>query len=573
MRILYLPLILLISFSCANHTNLAVKRELTSLGTGECRELIRDFIEGEKYSTLSTFKTKVLKPTIVKLSNVTTQSKLKFLNLLNARRGGNKTLSDMYAKTLNQMLNKNLITRESIPELLTSKTNSKYILDFSYGEVKVIPRAFEGLPNLDQSMDIIINRMSPNSHDVIKLREVLSLMDYSPIEFNQFQKYFNQFPKDDADWDYLKEYLLFAQAMRSKHQLRALEEMPKLFYPNDKGKYINKFRNIRKDISKYETKQIVKQEKKALKKGMSGQEAKAFAKREAKRQSEVYGSLKYACRSAKPTAQSKQAAKQTSKFFMGMGITATAGTYAYANWDKDKTEFDWYGKLGHDLAWKFIFQYGYNAIMTDQAATMLKKTLSLHLFYTPADAIEAGMYEWEFGEEDSFLDEEYNRIVKLRSDNDPEFVKAYNDAMSTLNKEYFPEKFKRFMGSLLNGDIKDDKNEFDEILSLNDVTNEELKDSDLKEKLFEAISLKLYEENSGRVKSGSHFLDRYLFVRSYDMLDVPKSLFVGLWIYRTMCMGGLNMKSALTQASIIYTIDQIVGKFIYYKIRRDIINM
>jgi hypothetical protein len=68
-------------------------------------------------------------------------------------------------------------------------------------------------------------------------------------------------------------------------------------------------------------------------------------------------------------------------------------------------------------------------------------------------------------------------------------------------------------------------------------------------------------------------LDRYLFVRSYDVVDVPKSLLMGLWIYKTMCMGGTNMKAAITQASLIYAIDQVVSKYIYYQIRRDAINM
>jgi hypothetical protein len=320
-------------------------------------------------------------------------------------------------------------------------------------------------------------------------------------------------------------------------------------------------------------KQVKKLEKKALKKGATKAEAKEIARREAKEMTELYSNLKYSCRSTKPTAESKQAAKSTSKFFMGMGISATAGTYAYANWDKDKTKFDWYGKLGHDLAWKFIFQYGYNAVMTDQAATFLKKNLSLHIFYTPADYIEAAMYEKEFGEENSFLTEEYERMLEARKLEDPAFVEEYNKMMSSLNNEYFFEKVKRYSKDLFTGEESLPKNEFDEILSLEDISVGDLEDEEMKERLMEAVTLKLYDENSGNVKLGSHTLDRYLFVRTYDVVDVPKSLLMGLWIYKTMCMGGMNMKAAITQASIIYAIDQVVGKFIYYQIRRDAINM
>lgn len=493
--------------------------------------------------------------------------------MLNAKRGRLKFLTQMYANTINKMLSEKIIPPEAVPDLLDNGGKGKFALDFTYGEVKLIPRSWDGLPDLDGTMDLLLSRTQPTADQVIRLRALLTETDFTPLEFNEFQKYFVRFPETDEEWMLFKEYIHFSSTLRSKNQLKAMSELPKLFYPEDDGKFLSKFRKIRKNIEKFERKQVSKQTKKALKKGMTKEEATAFGKTEAKRMTEVYSGMKYACRSTKPTAESKQAAKSTSKFFMGMGITATAGTYAYANWDKDKSKFDWYGKLGHDLAWKFIFQYGYNTIMTDQSATFLKKMISLHVFYTPADYIEAAMYDVEFGEENSFIKEEYDRILDLRKKEDPEFVKNYNEAMSSLNNEFFPEKFKKFVREAMTGEVQVPKNEFDEILSLEEVSVGDLEDEEMAERLMEAITLKIYTENSGSVKLGNGTIDRYLFVRSYDMFDVPKSLLMGLWIYRTMCMGGLNMKAAITQASIIYTLDQIISKFIYYQIRRDVINM
>ncbi len=568
MRVWYLFIGLLL-FTCS-HT---VERSPASFNSGNCKQLVKGFFDKTKKNTFGIVKEKVISPAVKKLGRHTLKSRLAFLKMLNARKGRFRFLTQMYADTINKMLSEKLIAPDQVSELLVQKESSKYLLDFTYGEVQLVPKSWDGLPNIDETMEIILARSQPSSDQVIKLRKLLSESEFTPLEFNEFQKYFVKFPESEDEWKLMKEYLSFATAMRQKHQMAALAELPRLFYPNDSGKYLDKFKKIRKSIDKFEIKQVKKQEKKALKKGLKGDEAKAFAKKQAKEMTEVYSNMKYACRSTKPTPESKYAAKRTSKFFMGMGISATAGTYAYANWDKDKTEFDWYGKLGHDLAWKFIFQYGYNAIMTDQAATFLKKVISLHVFYTPADYIEAAMYEYEFGEENTFIKEEYERIVELRKKEDPEFIKEYNAAMTSLNSEYFPEQIKRFVSDVMRGKLEVEKNEFDEILSLEEISAGDLEDEEMQERLMEAITQKIYNENSGSIKLGSHTLDRYIFVRSYDMLDVPKSLLMGVWIYKTMCMGGLNMKAAITQASIIYTLDQIIGKYIYYQIRRDIINM
>ncbi|MFT6070347.1 MAG: hypothetical protein ACJAT2_003232 [Bacteriovoracaceae bacterium] len=534
---------------------------------------MEDLLLSQKKDRFKKARKKIIDSSVSKLKSMSLKAKLKFLQTLNARRGRFKGFSEMYANTINKMLHEGLISAEEVPALLKNEKKLKYGFDFTYGEVRVSPSSWDGLPNLDETMDQVLDRLNPSADQVMRLRKLLEESDFNPEELQEFNRYFSRFPETDDDWKILKEYLSYATAMRSKNQMAALREMPGLFFKENKAKHLRKFRKIRSSIDNYEVKQVKKLEKKALKKGATKAEAKEIARREAKEMTELYSNLKYSCRSTKPTAESKQAAKSTSKFFMGMGISATAGTYAYANWDKDKTKFDWYGKLGHDLAWKFIFQYGYNAVMTDQAATFLKKNLSLHIFYTPADYIEAAMYEKEFGEENSFLTEEYERMLEARKLEDPAFVEEYNKMMSSLNNEYFFEKVKRYSKDLFTGEESLPKNEFDEILSLEDISVGDLEDEEMKERLMEAVTLKLYDENSGNVKLGSHTLDRYLFVRTYDVVDVPKSLLMGLWIYKTMCMGGMNMKAAITQASIIYAIDQVVGKFIYYQIRRDAINM
>lgn len=532
-----------------------------------------DMFVAQKKNRFKRARKKIIDGTVGKIKSMSLKGKLKFLKTLNARRGRLKGFSDMYANTINRMISEGLLSPEEVPALIKNDKKLKYGFDFSYGEVRVVPSAWDGLPNLDKTMDLILDRLNPEADQVMRLRRLLEESNFNPIELQEFQRYFTRFPSTDNDWTILKEYLSYATAMRTKSQMAALRDMPGLFFSENKAKHLNKFRKIRKNIESYEIKQVKKLERKALKKGATKAEAKEIAKREAKQMTELYSNLKYSCRSTKPTAESKQAAKSTSKFFMGMGITATAGTYAYANWDRDKSKFDWYGKLGHDLAWKFIFQYGYNTIMTDQAATFLKKVVSLHVFYTPADYIEAAMYEKEFGEENSFIHEEYERILEARKKEDPGFVEEYNKMMSSLNNEYFFEKIKRYSSDLFTGKETAPKSEFDEILSLKEISVGELEDEEMKERLIEAVTLKLYDENSGSVKLGSHTLDRYLFVRSYDVVDVPKSLLMGLWIYKTMCMGGMNIKAAITQASIIYAIDQVVGKYIYYQLRRDAINM
>lgn len=548
-------------------------RDPASVKTSSCNKLIAGLLKKGKKSYAKSLNQKIIHPTLKKLEAFSLKARLRFLKMLNANRGRFKFSSELYASTINKMLTEELISIENIPPLLKNRSESKYILDFSYNEVRVLDRAAEKLPDLNATIDLILKRSSPSIYQAQSLRDLLSKLDLSKSELNEFQKYFLKYPKSKRQWSTLSEYMSFTSVMRSKNQAEAMREMPKLFSPKTSGKHLKSFKKVRKNIRSYQKKQFSKQERAAIKKGLSKKEAQKFASVEAKRMSEIYSGLKYSCRSTKPTAESIKAAKITSSFFMGMGITATAATYAYSNWDKDKSKFDWYGKLGHDLAWKYIFQHAYNKIMTDQAATFLKKVIALNAFYTPADYIEAAMYELEFGEKNAFIEEEYQRILQSRKDQDPGFVANYNAAMSSLNNEYFPEKLKGFMQKLLTGERKLPKDEFDEILSLNDISVGELEDEQLKERLLEAITQKVYNDNSGKVKFGSATMDRYIFVRSFDIVDVPKSLLVGFWIYKTMCMGGTNMKAALVQASIIYTIDQVLSKFIYYELRRDVINM
>jgi hypothetical protein len=555
--------------TCSHHSS----RGPASITQKTCTGLMADIFVAQKKNRFKRARKKVINGAVSKIKTMSLKAKFNFLKTINARRGRLKGFSEMYANTLNKMISEGILSPSDVPALLKNKKKLKYGFDFTYGEVRVVPTSWDGLPNLDESMDLILDRFNPGPDQVMRLRRLLSESNFNPEELQEFSRYFSRFPDSDENWKILKEYLSYATAMRSKHKMAALREMPGLFFSENKAKHLKKFRKIRKSIDSYEIKQTKKLEKKALKKGSSKAEAKKIAKHEAKNMTELYSNLKYSCRSTKPTAESKQAAKSTSKFFMGMGISATALTYGYVNWDKDKTKFDWYGKLGHDLAWKFIFQYGYNAIMTDQSATFLKKMASLHVFYTPADYIEAAMYELEFGEENSFIEEEYERILKARKEEDPTFTAEYNKMMTSLNNEYFFEKIKKYAKELISGKATNSKDKFDEILSLQEISVGELEDEEMKDRLMQAVTLKLYDENSGDMKLGSHTLDRYLFVRSYDVVDVPKSLLMGLWIYKTMCMGGMNIKAAVTQASLIYAIDSIVSKFIYYQIRRDFINM
>lgn len=536
-----------------------------------CFRLTTELLAGKSESLFARFKREKLAPLLERISSYSTKSKMQMLKLLHKRVGKTKFITEMYAETLNQMLNKKLISVDQVPDLLTVNSHSRYLLDFSYQEVRVLERELLDFPNVDQTMDILIRQKGLRTNSVIQLRKLLNESDLNLRELKVFRENFKT-PQTKQGWKDLQEYLTYSNALRDKKKLKALEEVRNLV-EGKQGQYTKKFRSLQKSVNQYKDKQYRKQLKKISKTEKNGAVAKRLAREEAERMTEVYSHLKYACRSAKPTDTTKRAAKATSGFFMATGLAATMGTYAYANWDKDKGEFDWYGKLGHDLAWKFIFQFGYNLIMTDPAATMLKKTISLHIFYTPADAIEASMYEWEFGEDNSFIDEEYERLKQQFMENDPEFAKNYNELVEYMGKEYVGDKIKGFFKAVFSGEVKLPKNEVDEILIAEDLTREDLDDEELQERLMEAIAVKVYDQNSGRVKLGSQFLDRYVFVRTYDILDVPRSLLVGLWIYRTMCMGGNNMHQALIKASTIYVLDQIIGKYMYYQIRRDVINM
>jgi len=572
--ILILFLFIFSTTKLGDQNSISGSRSIASFEQRSCKSSISKIILNYKSKSLvEKLSSSVIKPGVEKLSKFSLRSRLKFLNHLNAKRGKSKFLSEMYANTINQMITKGLLSEEDFSKELFKNNSGAYLLDFSYGEVRVTPKIWEGLPTQDETIDIILQRTTPGVSEALKLREVLENTELNPLELKEFEKHFVRYPKDKDEWKLLSEYLSFTGSMREKQQLKALGELPKLFYESDKGKHLNNFRSLRKNIDKYESKQVKKQLKKAKKNGMSDLEAKAFAKQEARRMTEVYSNLKYACRSTKHTEESKQSAKLTSKFFMGMGVSATAASYGYSNWDKDKTEFEWYGKLAHDLSWKIFFQFGFNAIMTDQSATFLKKNLAIHAFYTPADAIEASMYELEFGEKDSFIKEEFEKMIELRKSNDPKFVEEYNKAIAALNHKYFPERFRSLVKKMISGEIPTEKNEFDEILSLEEIATGELEDEVLRDKLMEAIALKLYQENAGQVQLGGQFLDRYVFVRSYDVLDVPKSLMVGLLIYKTICMGPANsVRNAMILSSVIYTLDQVISKFVYYKIRRKVIN-
>jgi hypothetical protein len=551
-----------------------VGRSASAAANGSyCVKWVNTILKAPRESLLTKFNKKLIAPMVKKLSKFSTKQKFQFLKLLKSKSGRFKFQTEMYAKTLNQMLNKNILSLEDIPELIKQTSKSKYILDFSYQEVRVLERSMNEFPSLNQTMDTFLQRKNMTISKALKMRNLLSEADLDLKDLKEFMQGLTSIPKNSSEWGDLKNYLSFAGTMKNKAKAKTLNDVDMLFSSGLKSKNIKKFYKLKLNISKYNYKQYHKQYKKFLNKNVPLTEAKRLAKIEADKLTEVYSHLKYACRSAKPTGTTKRAAKATSGFFMATGLAATTGTYAYANWDKDKEEAQWYGKLGHDLIWKMIFQFGYNAIMTDPAASLLKKTISLHVFYTPADAIEAGMYDLEFGEDNSFIDEEYERLKKELIANDPSFAKKYNDLVSYLGKDYLAEQLKDFFKAVVSGEVELPQNEVDEILSAEDLTLENMEDEELKEKLLEAISIKLYDQNSGKVKLGSHFLDRYAFVRSYDVMDVPRSLLVGLWIYRTMCMGGNNMRLALIKASTIYVLDQVIGKYIYYQVRRDLINM
>jgi len=431
---------------------------------------------------------------------------------------------------------------EITPELSKSK---RFRFDYRFPKVVLIEFEAEQVLKKEIIVDQIAElfQLDINSLILFKNNSDESLLTKNQwSELSQNLKLVNESDRDSVTFDRLIPYL---STLPPGERAKAISQIH-LFFEDEVNETLVK--QFRKKIKKFD------EYSRAL-------EVKFKSLNDLERQTEVlkalktYEKLSLSCRSKGQTLAKKQAAKNGTKFFLGVGLVSTSGSYFYNNWDKEKNS-KWYGNLGYDVVTASIFNYAFAKILGNNQSGFGATTIKSYATFAGLDFLSAEAYSHLFGVSESEAGERLNKILEQ-----PQAKENLEKMLSELEAED------------IDSDIQKMINEVSQQFEVSDLSTV-LELEELREKILEAISLDMYYQDSGEwIRTGDKGMDRYLFHRAYDTIGTPKGIAVGMVIFNILCRDAANPKNALAKALSLYIADKVASDFIYYKLRRKAINL
>lgn len=341
-----------------------------------------------------------------------------------------------------------------------------------------------------------------------------------------------------------QKFVMFLSTLPPKSREEAVQNAQEFFVANPELKQAHLFQ---KQLHKFEEQRLVLE-----KKFMNFPGAKRTY--EVEKALKTYEKLSLSCRSRGSTMEKQFAAKQGTKFFLGLGLASTTGSYFYNNWDKEH-DAKWFGNLGFDITTSFIFTFAYTKILGSNQSGFAGTSLKAYGTFAGLDYLSAEAYSQIFGVSQAEAEERMKKMLE-----NPKAREELSRLKDMLESEKFDDELTKNLETIMQ---KMEVQNLEEIVA----------DESNRERILEAISLDMYAQEAGDyIRTGDKGLDRYIFHRSYDVIGTPKGIAVGYLIFNTLCRNSANPKVALAKALTIYLADRVTFDYIYYNLRRKAIN-
>ncbi|MBL6990714.1 MAG: hypothetical protein ISR65_13095 [Bacteriovoracaceae bacterium] len=280
------------------------------------------------------------------------------------------------------------------------------------------------------------------------------------------------------------------------------------------------------------------------------------------------------CKSTEWTPERKLAAKNFTKFQLGIGFTSSTIFYTYNNWDKPKDATLFY-RYAYEVAVGLIFAKVVSKIISNPKDHPLVKGFKKYIATRFMGPFETAGYAYLFATPDNKIKKRLNQLMA-----DPKYADKIKKLIKNLEDKNFYQKSKeRFieLASSLMGSTSSVKQPIDQSKTINSIdwanlSKEDLKDKTIQDILFLAVAREMYEEQSGWIQLGDVGMDRYAFHSAYGILSMPLTLPLNLKIYDILCLGQQNPKKALMKAVALYVISRPIIDQLYYGSRAWAVN-
>lgn len=304
----------------------------------------------------------------------------------------------------------------------------------------------------------------------------------------------------------------------------------------------------------------------------------------AKRQSELHGreirqskqEREFGCRANKMTEQHRKGAALFTNFTVGFGLSSTAATFTMANSDRPK-DFEFAKDLGYELSMAFIMSKIGARIQSKPSNTLLGRYGQSTVYSTGLGTIDAAIFANVYDMSDEDVEDQIQRIQ-----NSP-------DQMAALEKyeRYFKEEnimkrieesiLKQFEHSLNQPETSEYFNQTEVKIGgktfSGPINTASMQDPKLKEEIVEAIMEEFYEDARGVYGTGSLFADKFLYDRGYNALfGIPRAMTAGYLTYTALCRNADQPVKGLATAFGIQAINQAIGGYLYYDLRKDFVG-
>lgn len=284
----------------------------------------------------------------------------------------------------------------------------------------------------------------------------------------------------------------------------------------------------------------------------------------------------YGCRANKVTEQHRRGAKVFTNFTVGFGLSSTAATFTMANNDRPK-DFDFYKDLTYELSLAVILSKIGAKIQSAPSSTLAGRYGQATAVGAVVGGLDAAIFSSVYGISEEDVEDQIQRIQ-----NNPDQLSALQKYDKYIEEEKIVERIEnslmaQFEHALTTPEMEGYFNQTEISIGgktfsgpLNSVS---LQDPELKAQIREAIIKEFYEDAKGVHGVGSVMADKYLYDRGYNALaGIPRNMIAGYMTYATLCRNADRPIRGLTQAMGIQAINQSVGGYLYYDLRKDYVG-
>lgn len=391
--------------------------------------------------------------------------------------------------------------------------------------------------------------------DALKLLEIRlqnSKLNKSHLEL--FGQKIKDGPKNINSSEKLLNYVDYLNTRKTSELEVYIDKISDLL--ESKTKQIRSFERSLKKVDKYKTKISNELQKKFLKenkgKDLNSSQMKRLSQ-EIESKTKTYAKTLKSCGNREfLSTHAKNSEKKFTRFLLGFSTVTTAGGFALANYE-DPIDQEWVKKLGYEVVFGAFFAWLGAKVSINPHFSFMKKT-------TVNMGVSAGFDVFDSFLYDTIITNEDDKSENLSADKKKELEKLFKEFEERNLDQKFLDRYKEYF-------YVDQETKNIELIFESELEKEERSDE-----IIEAISSKIEEGKMSDWLGDNAGVQRFAFHRAWDVISIPKTVLLGVAMYKVFCMSKVNVAKAYKVAAGMIIADEVFESFLYYKVRKSTID-